>query len=139
MSVEWITDAQNEIYTKVKTRASKKLKTEYKNLFFTMDEEAQLETHFPTVYIRFLPYGEIGTDLEGNNVNGIICGCDIEVTSSKAQGREVATKVANEVVEQFKRLRFRIMLSPTPMNTGNETKRVTARVQRNLGSGDIIE
>ena len=138
MSTIWISDAQELIYTIAKTRAKNNLIATFPDILFTRDSESQTSTHFPTVFIHFLPYAELNPDLDGSDVNGFICGLQLDVITSKAQGRKAAGRIMYEVIDQFKRLRFRLLSSPEFLVTGNDTKRIVARLQRNLGSGDIL-
>lgn len=136
MGAEWITTKQSEIYTIVKTRAEKNLKSSYKNIRFTQDDSAQLEAQFPTVYIHYLSGRELARDTEGDTVNAFSCDVQIDITVSKAQGKTTAEKVANEIVNQFKSLRFGMMGTPAPVPTGAETKQLSVRMSRTIGSDE---
>ena len=136
MSASWIIEKQSEIYTVVKYRAEKVLKPKYPDIRFTMDDSAQLEAQFPTVYVHYLPGREIARDIEGDNINAFVCDVQVDVTVSKAQGKTVAEKVSAEIMEQFKKLRFDIRSTPTPVSTGNETKQMSFRMSRTIGSSD---
>ena len=136
MAADWIIKRQSEIYTTVKVRAEKNLKTTYPKIRFTQDDSAQLEAQFPTVYIHYLPGRELERDLEGNTVNAFSCDVQVDITVSKAHGKTVAEKVAGEVSEQFKMLRFGMMGTPTPVSTGNETKQLSFRMSRTIGSDE---
>lgn len=133
----WLTDKQAEIYTIVKVRAENNLKPKYKDIRFTQDDSAQLEPRFPTVYIHYLPGRELARDLEGDTINAYSCDVQIDVTVSKAQGKTAAEKVTDEVVEQFKKLRFAIRNTPTPVATGSDTKQLSTRMNRVIGSDDV--
>lgn len=136
MAADWIIKKQSEIYTTVKVRAEKNLKTTYPKIRFTQDDSAQLESQFPTVYIHYLRGRELGRDLEGDTINAFSCDAQIDITVSKAQGKTAAEKVAGEVMEQFKMLRFNAMGTPYPVATGNETKQLSFRMSRTIGSDE---
>lgn len=134
----WIDEAQNRIYTIVRTRSMSALKTSYPDIRFTMDDGSSTETKFPTVYIHYLPFAEFGENLECDGINGVMCGVQIDVTVSKEQGRTVANKVIYEVIDQFSKLGFRLVLSPEFQSTGNETKFCLSRMRRNICWDDKI-
>lgn len=136
MSFQWVTDKQAEIYTVVKVRAEKALKPKYADIRFTQDDTAQLEPKFPTVYIHYLQGQETARDLEGDTVNAFSCDVQIDVTVSKSQGKTVAEKVNNEVVEQFKALRFSLRGTPVFVKTGSDTKQLSSRMSRMIGADD---
>lgn len=137
--MSWIYTFENKVYTVVKTRVEKQLKTKYKNLTFTMDDEPSDPTnHFPTVLIHYLPSNEKGVDLDNTEINGFTSTVQIEVTSSKTEGQKAALLVAWQVVDEFKKLRYGMMLKPEPIKTGNDTNRVVARVSRIVGANDIV-
>jgi hypothetical protein len=133
----WLTDKQAEIYTIVKVRAEKNLKSKYKDIRFTQDDSAQLDPQFPTVYIHYLPGRELARDLEGDTINAYSCDVQIDVTVSKAQGKTAAEKVTDEVVEQFKKLRFAMRGTPAFVATGSDTKQLSTRMNRVIGSDDV--
>lgn len=137
--MSWIYTFENRIYTIVKTRATKVLGDKYKNLTFTMDEEPNdPENHFPTVLIHYLPSAEQGMTLDGEDINAFFSTVQIDVTTNKEQGQSTARLVAWEVIEQFKKLRYQLSLSPEVLNTGNDTNRVVARMRRIVGANDIV-
>lgn len=136
MSVQWMLDKQSEMYTIVKVRAERVLKTKYPDIRFTQDDTAQMEPKFPTVYIHYLQGAELARDLEGTEVNAFSCDVQIDVTVSKAQGKTVAEKVMYEVVSQFKTLYFGLRGTPVFVPTGNDTKQMSCRMNRAIGSGE---
>lgn len=139
MSSFWIMDMSLSVYTKVKHRASKKLKTKYKDLEFTRNGEAlNTVTSFPTVYIHEMPYAEFGSDLERSQVNGVHYGLQIDVTVSGVQGQATAMEVMYTVFDEFKRLGFNFAMTPQPVKTGDGTVKLTARVRRNIAIDDIL-
>lgn len=137
--MNWIYTFENRIYTIIKTRVEKSLKTDYLNLTFTMDDEPSDPTnHFPTVLIHFLPSAEQGATLDGEGINAIISSVQIDVSSNKTQGQKVARQVMWEVVDEFKRLRYQVKMMPEVINTGNDTNRVVCRMSRMVGANDIV-
>lgn len=141
MSSQWIRNAQLKIYTVVTTRAKKNL-SGYTDLYFTEESVSDsATTHFPTVYIHFIPSSSIGNTFEPG-INGFVCGVQIDVVVSKTkkQGVTDAYKIMNEVLDQLAELRFNDVSSiPEEIKTQDtDTKRVTARIRRNIGYNDIL-
>lgn len=141
MSSQWIRNAQLKIYTIVTTRAKKNL-SGYTDLYFTEESVSDsATTHFPTVYIHFMPSSSVGNTFEPG-INGFVCGVQIDVVVSKTkkQGVTDAYKIMNEVLDQLEELRFNDVSSiPEEIKTQDtDTKRVTARIRRNIGYNDIL-
>lgn len=141
MSSQWIRNAQLKIYTIVTTRAKKNL-SGYTDLYFTEESVSDsATTHFPTVYIHFIPSSSIGNTFEPG-INGFVCGVQIDVVVSKTkkQGVSDAYKIINDVLDQFGELGFNDVSSiPEEIKTQDtDTKRVTARIRRNIGHNDIL-
>lgn len=135
----WVYTVENQIYTTIAYRAKKELIKDYPTIFFTMDAEPEnTDSHFPTVYIHFLPNPELGQTLDGLGINAITSTVQIEVTTSKEQKQKGARQIAWEVVEQFKKLRYEVVFTPEVMNTGNDTNYCVARVRRTIGNADSI-
>ncbi len=141
MSSQWIRNAQLKIYTIVTTRAKKNL-SGYTDLYFTEESVSDsATTHFPTVYIHFMPSSSVGNTFEPG-INGFVCGVQIDVVVSKTkkQGVTDAYKIMNEVLDQLAELGFNDVSSiPEEIKTQDtDTKRVTARIRRNIGHNDIL-
>lgn len=139
MAISWIFNTQNTIYTIVKTRAKQVLGDKYPQIDFTTNAQQTEYTKFPTVYIHFMPTAELGSDLEGRSVNGVVCGVQIAVTTSKSQGQLGCNEVMYTVLEEFKRLYFYVNMMPEFLNTGNsDTIQSIARCRRAIGYNDVI-
>lgn len=136
--ISWVESAKDKIYTAVKVRAERTLKTKYPSIRFTQDDSAQLEAEFPTVYVRFLPGRQMGQTLEANGVDAFQCDVEVEVTVSKAQGKTIAFKVADEVAQQFAAYRFSYRNTPSVNPVGNDTKQVVFRMSRSIADDDPI-
>lgn len=136
----WVRDREYDIYTLVKARTLRKLGTKYKELYFTQDDEQIVETQLPTVYIHNMPGAEILKTLDGQSINGMLFTFEITVTVSKKQGQAVASEVIWEVISQFKKLRFDIIMSPVPTRSNNAAvQQFVARVRRKIGANDNIQ
>lgn len=137
--MNWIYTQENRIYTIIQKRTTKSIGTKYKNLFFTQDPEPDdTSSHFPTVYMHFLPTMERGQTIDANGINAITSTVQIEVTSSKTQGQTVAREVIWEVIDQLHKLKFEVAMSPEVVKTGNDTSQCVARMRRMIGASDTI-
>lgn len=134
----WTTEIQAEIYTTAKVRAERILRPVYPDIRFTQDDSAQLEPKFPTVYIHYLQGMETARDTDGDTVNAFSSDVQIDVTVSKAQGKTVAEKVMDEIVTQYKALRYGLRGMPVIVPTGNDTKQISARMNRLIGVDDTL-
>lgn len=135
----WVKDRENDIFTLVKLRASKNL-TKYPDLYFTQDDEQIIETKLPTVYLHNLPGAETMKTIDGRTLNGMLFTFEIAVTVSKKQGQAVASEVIWEVISQFKKLRFSLIMSPEFINSNNAAvQQIVARVRRQIGASDNIQ
>ena len=134
----WIPDVESKLFTLIKHKGEKELKEKYPNIYYTTDNESSTQTHYPTVYVHFLPSNEHGRDLEGDRVNAYTCAMQNEVTVSKSQGQTVAKKVMWSAIETLQKKCFEILQTPEFMDTGNDTRRMVARLRRNIGYNDYI-
>lgn len=132
----WVNDVLDTIYTIVEKRATDNLINDYPDIVFTQDEENNIQTNFPTVFIKWMPSKEVGQVLEGDVISGLACNVTIDVTVSQEQGQTVGRDVIWEVISQFKKEKFELTFSPEFLATGNSTKRVVARMKRTIGEGD---
>lgn len=131
----WTSNIQSVIFSLVKNEVSKVLQTEYSDLHFTTSDKAQTVPKFPSVYIHEIGSIEQGMDLEGIDVNAILCNIQIEVTDNISQER--VRKTMNEVLRVMKKMRFPVVLMPEYQNT-TETYRQVARFRRVIGKGDSL-
>lgn len=140
MSSVWIADLYSTIFTIVSTRSKRNLIADYPKIFFTTEDRSDNSPIFPTVYFEFLESAELGTDMEGDSVNAILCTVQVDVTVSKTQGQKVARKVIYDVVDRFKELRFSLDNTPMFIDTGSsDTKRISARFSRVVCEGDTVK
>lgn len=136
----WVRERENDIFTLVRARTERVLKTKYPDLYFTQDDEQIVETNLPTVYVHNLPGTEIGQTIDGQNINGMLFTFEISVTVSKKQGQAAASEVMWEVISQFKKLRFTLMMSPEFISSSNASvQQIVARVRRPIGANDNIQ
>jgi hypothetical protein len=136
----WVRDREYEIYTLVKARVNRRLGEKYKDMYFTQDDEQIVETQLPTVYIHALPGAEMAKTLDGKGINAMLFTFEITVTVSKKQGQTTASEVIWEVIAQFKKMRFDVIMSPTATRSNNAAvQQFVARVRRPIGANDNIQ
>lgn len=137
--MNWVYSLENKIFTIIEYRTKQVLGKKYPSIFFTQDAEPDdTKNNFPTIYLHFLPSAETGRDLRNDGTHAIVSTVQIEVTCSKDQKQSGARQIMWEVVEQFKKLSYSIMLTPEVLTTGNDTHQVVARVSRVIGASDSI-
>lgn len=139
MSSRWIADVESSIFTAIEYRVRNKLGDKYPELFFTResDNDDLEENVFPTCYIWFSSV-PLGADLSGQTVNAVRMTMEIQVSSSKSQGIEVAKDVIYEVFDNALQLAFcDIKMSPEYVDMNNDVKRMVARVSRVIGYNDV--
>lgn len=132
---QWAYDLEKKIFSIVKDRAGDKLKSKYPNAYITDIEKNTSKAIFPTVYIHELPGVEKASDLEGISINAVQETLQIDVITNTSQSD--ANKVMAVILEEFKRMCFRITAMPEFKSTG-ETYRSTARVRRIISHNDIL-
>lgn len=137
--MSWIYTQENRIYTIIQSKVKKKLGNKYPNLDFTQDPEPDdTSTHFPSVYMHFLPSSEKGQTINAKGINAIMSTVQVSVTSSKSQGQTVAREVIWEVVDELHSLQYEMFYSPEIIPTGNDTNQCVARMRRMLGANDKL-
>ena len=134
----WIADVEAKSFTLVKYKGEKELKEKYPRIYYTTDNMASTDTYYPTVYMKFLPNGESGRDLEGNRISAYLCGIQLEVTVSKEQGQTVAKKVMWQAIETLQSKGFEVFNTPEDISTSADNRRYVARVRRSIGFNDYI-
>ncbi len=107
------------IFTQIKARFSPKIKSKYKDLTFTTEEESKTPPKFPNVYVYLMPSIENGRTFEGG---GMECGLftfQIKVTDNQNQTRvkEVMSEITRIMGDE---LSFGTALTPTYHNTKDE-------------------
>lgn len=131
---DWAFSIEEQVFTIVKNKGLKQLKSKYPNIFFTStDLPADATIKYPTVYIHGLNASETGMDLKNNHINAVFQSFQVDVTTNKSQ--DEANKVMAVIATIFKSMYFTVSAMPTFEN-GNTTYRSTARFRRIIASGD---
>lgn len=136
MDNHWAFDLENDIYTTIKTRALKKLKDRYPNIFFTQtDLPKDAAVKYPTVYLRELGGSpEQGRTLEGKDINGVWFTMQSDVTTNKSE--KEAEAVNEEIALLFKDIGFEFN-APESSTIGNAYVN-SLRVRRKIANADTI-
>ena len=132
---QWAYELEKKIFSIVKYRAGEKLKSKYPNIYITDIEKNTSKAIFPTVYMHELPGLEKHPDLEGIMINAVQETIQIDVITNT--GQSDANKVMAIVLEEFKKMCFKIIAMPEFSGTG-DTYRSTARVRRVISHNDIL-
>lgn len=138
--IEWVMDAQSAISAILETKLCDMYLDRYHDFHFTDSESTSGDTRFPSVYVKYLPEAEIGSDLDGTTINGFTCTMQVEVYTSKerGQGETLARQIAAQAAGILKRMHFRVLLTPSKLSAGGDLTRIVARYRRDYGAGDII-
>lgn len=133
----WVIDIEPKIYSIIKAKTEKEIKKKYPDVNFTMDDAVQNDPKFPSIYMRFLQSIEVGEDLEGQSINGIMCTVDVRITVSKTQDLTALRWVNTKILNAFKELRFDAKM-PRLNDSTVDTKSSTMRFERIIGQGQIL-
>lgn len=136
MDNSWVFDIQYKVYSRLNAICLAKLSRNYPNINVTMDSHSPTKPKFPNVYLHFLPAMEVGSDLDGQDVNAVYLTAQIDVTATSAQGMSVADDVSQVVVDCMKEMRFNATL-PEFVNTDSEYRTVS-RFTRVVGNADKL-
>lgn len=136
MDNTWVFDTQTNIYSRLKGMCEAGLKTKYPDVTVTMDNHVPTTPKFPNIYLHFLMPVEVGSDLEGQDINAIYLTAQVDVTVTEAQGMMVANEVSQVVTDSMKDMRF-VATLPEFVNTDTEYRTVS-RFARTIGKGDTL-
>lgn len=136
MDNSWVFDIQDKIYSRLDAVCRAKLSRKYPNISVTMDNNVSTTTKFPNVYLHFLPMMEIGSDLDGKDINAVNLTAQVDVTVTNSQEMSVANEVSQVVVDCMKEMRFSATL-PEFVNTSSEYRTVS-RFTRTIGNADKL-
>lgn len=137
----WNNTINSIIFTKFKTYAKNiliaKYSTTYDNINYTRQLRSQSPATFPTVLFQKLQSSEIGQDLSGQNINGIISNIQIDVITNTSQTD--AERIADACMESMKKMRYNVAGDLIIDNSELDVYRIIARYSRVIGSNDIID
>lgn len=133
----WILENESRIFSIVKAKTKADVTALYpKARYTTVDENINSKTVFPTIYISELSSGqEVGKDLEGKSINGIISTYQVRVTTNTSKSD--CKKVMGFILNGFKDLSFDCVSAPVT-TTNNDMHTCIARFRRVIGASDIL-
>lgn len=123
------------IFSRLKGQFSQKIKSKYKDLTFTTQEESKGTPKFPNVYVYLMPGVEIGQTLEGDTFAGGTFTFQIRVTNNT--GQTAVQEITNEIIRLMKKMRFSIVATPVYENDA-DTQWSVMRFRRPICNGDIL-
>lgn len=133
----WVMDLPQTITTLVSTRANKRLISKFPNVRWTTEDTINSPLVFPTIKMTYT-MSELGGDLEGQDINGVMCMVQVDVTCSKEQGSQDARFVSGVAMDEFKKLRFIVYEIPQFKDDTNDLIRLIFRARRVIGQSDVI-
>ena len=135
---DWVYTIESKIYTIIKTRLEKALKSTYPDINVTQQYKLNDEPHFPTVYIKMLDSPEIGSDLENSTINGLLTTFEVHTITNKSQGLNGLRKIQSAVTENFKKLRFNMVTRGEFNKETDDTYTSISRFRRVIGGNEEI-
>lgn len=123
------------VFSRLKGLFSQKIKSKYKDLTFTTQEESKGTPKFPNVYVYLMPGTEIGQTLEGDTFSGGTFTFQIRVTNSS--GQTAVQEITNEIIRLMKKMRFQIVGTPAYENDA-DTQWSVMRFRRSICQNDIL-
>jgi len=125
------------IFTQIKARFSPKIKSKYKDLTFTTEEESKTPPKFPNVYVYLMPSGESNLTLERTAFEGGDFTFQIKVTDNSSQ--TPVKEITDEIVRIMKTMSFYMPAGGTPIyeNT-KDSFWSNARFRRKLDRNDFL-
>lgn len=131
--VSWASELEARIFTIVKSSLiDNGIMERYPTLRFVSPGKQYIPSDFPTVWIREIQSIEVGKDLDGTSINAVSENIQVDVISRE---RQISRNIMNEVVVEFKKLRFN--MSFLPISTEDDLKSYCfARFNRTIGMSD---
>ena len=136
MSSIWIEDRIDKIYSHVKNKTVKALKSKYPDINFTQDDSENDKAQFPTVYMFFDTTERMST-LDGGVINAVYMTVRTTVSVTKTDGNDADREVNATVRDELVNLGFIASGSPIPTVSGG-IKAINANYQRIVGYNDLI-
>lgn len=123
------------IFSRLKGLFSQKIKSKYKDLTFTTQEESKNAPKFPNVYVYLMPGIETGLTLERTVFDEGLFTFQIRVTNNS--GQTAVQEITNEIIRLMKRMSFEIVATPVYEND-SDTQWSVLRFRRTIGRNDIL-
>lgn len=123
------------IFSRIKGLFSQKIKSKYKDLTFTTQEESKRTPKFPNVYVYLMPGTEIGQTTEADVFEAGLFTFQIRVTNNT--GQTAVQEITNEIIRLMKKMRFQIVATPVYEND-SDTQWSATRFRRAICQNDIL-
>lgn len=123
------------VFSRIKGLFSQKIKSKYKDLTFTTQEQSKGTPKFPNVYVYLMPGTETGLTLERTVFEEGLFTFQIRVTSNT--GQAAVQEITNEIIRLMKRMSFEIVGTPAYENDSDTQWSVT-RFRRKIGRNDVL-
>ena len=135
----WINDVQSKILTIVSYKGKKKYQEKFPNINYTTDSIGDGTTHYPTIYLNFLPSVGLGQTFDTSDIGGYRCVVQVEVTVSNdtEQGIELGIDIIWFTLETLQKYGF-LINTPQDVSMDKSNRRSVARCERTFGAGDFI-
>ena len=131
----WTDNIETTVFSRVKIEGTIALKKAFPNINYTAENASDDEPKFPSVYVQELPSSEVGQDLEGTAINGILSSFQVDVSDN--DNKQNCKKVMGKVIESMKKVRFEVTSMPI-YRKENNVWIATARFRRAIGFNDIL-
>lgn len=123
------------VFSRLKGLFSQKIKSKYKDLTFTTQEESKGTPKFPNVYVYLMPGTETGLTLERTVFEEGLFTFQIRVTNNT--GQTAVQEITNEIIRLMKRMSFEIVGTPVYEND-SDTQWSVMRFRRTIGRNDVL-
>lgn len=123
------------VFSRLKGLFSQKIKSKYKDLTFTTQEESKGTPKFPNVYVYLMPGTETGLTLERTVFEEGLFTFQIKVTNNT--GQTAVQEITNEIIRLMKRMSFEIVGTPVYEND-SDTQWSVMRFRRTIGRNDVL-
>lgn len=130
-----IFNLEAKIFTRIKNETQEELKTKYPTIYYTTSNSNKGDPIYPTVYIHEMQGAEVGADLEGSSLNGVMENLQVEVVTNTSQAD--ARYVMARIIGSLKGMRFTVMSMPEFEN-GASYYRSICRCRRIIGNGEEL-
>lgn len=138
---DWVFSIEPKIYTIIKTRLTNALLSTYPKLYITQQEKLNDDTSLPAIYIKMLDSPEMGADLDNTTVNALMATFEVHITIAKSgtdNGLAGMRKIASEVLNNFKKIRFNVIFRGEINRETSDTYSFISRYRRVIGADEEI-
>lgn len=131
----WAYDLGAQIYSMISNNVRQRLSGLYEDLNITKKSKSVGTPKFPTIYIHELPGTEVGQDLDGTSINGVMISFQVDVTTNEDEAE--IRKIMGIVADEFKKMHFQTV-SLLEIDDSGEVIRGIARFRRIKGNAEQL-